>query len=155
MGSNATAAGFQGLHLQCYESRWGDSWWTANCAGNRTILVSTVSHGKDILFLLDFGYCTDNFISSVCPPPQKHNITFNSDKTRASYTNQQDFVFDRRKSAPLTENDPLVILNMHMNVSPTLTYYKYEVQAEFIKVADYLIPWSSSRDWLIFFDRLI
>lgn len=48
---------------------------------------------------------------------RKYNITFNEGKTRAAYRMDQRYEFDARASAPLTENDPLIMLSMHMNVS--------------------------------------
>jgi CD36 family len=50
---------------------------------------------------------------------KKNNIRISRDKERASYFSQMTFHFNAEKSAPLKEDDPIVVLNMHMNVSKT------------------------------------
>uniref|UniRef100_A0AAG5D386 Sensory neuron membrane protein 2 n=1 Tax=Anopheles atroparvus TaxID=41427 RepID=A0AAG5D386_ANOAO len=46
---------------------------------------------------------------------QKDNIRFSRDRSKVSYSQQQMYVFDPESSYPLTENDELTVLNMHMN----------------------------------------
>lgn len=48
---------------------------------------------------------------------RKENIQFSSDKTKVRYTQRQHYVFDKKSSAPLSEDDEIVVLNTHMNVS--------------------------------------
>uniref|UniRef100_A0A182SNP9 Sensory neuron membrane protein 2 n=1 Tax=Anopheles maculatus TaxID=74869 RepID=A0A182SNP9_9DIPT len=46
---------------------------------------------------------------------QKDNIRFSRDRSKVHYSQQQMYVFDPESSYPLTENDDLTVLNMHMN----------------------------------------
>lgn len=46
---------------------------------------------------------------------RKYNIRFSRDKERASYYQQLRFEFNAEKSAPLTQDDKIVVLNMYMN----------------------------------------
>ncbi|CAO1333390.1 unnamed protein product [Diamesa hyperborea] len=46
---------------------------------------------------------------------KKHNIRFSRDKERVTYIENERFEFDAEASYPLTEDDKLVVLNMHMN----------------------------------------
>lgn len=46
---------------------------------------------------------------------KKFNIRFTRDRERVSYFSQQTYTFDREKSYPLTEDDNIKVLNMHMN----------------------------------------
>uniref|UniRef100_A0A8D8NYF0 Sensory neuron membrane protein 2 n=4 Tax=Culex pipiens TaxID=7175 RepID=A0A8D8NYF0_CULPI len=46
---------------------------------------------------------------------QKDNIRFSRDRSKVHFSQQQLYVFDAESSYPLTENDPLMVLNMHMN----------------------------------------
>ena len=48
---------------------------------------------------------------------KKHNIRFSRDKERVTYIENERFEYDAEASYPLTEDDKLVVLNMHMNVS--------------------------------------
>lgn len=48
---------------------------------------------------------------------RKHNIQFADDRETVTYTQQQKYFFNSRASAPLTENDSIVVLNLVMNVS--------------------------------------
>lgn len=51
---------------------------------------------------------------------KKHNIRFSRDKERVTYIENERFEFDAEASYPLTEDDKLVVLNMHMNVSRSM-----------------------------------
>jgi hypothetical protein len=51
---------------------------------------------------------------------KKFNIRFSRDNERLSYYQQMNFVFNAEKSYPLKEDDKLVVLSMHMNVSPEM-----------------------------------
>uniref|UniRef100_A0A1Q3FQQ9 Sensory neuron membrane protein 2 n=1 Tax=Culex tarsalis TaxID=7177 RepID=A0A1Q3FQQ9_CULTA len=46
---------------------------------------------------------------------QKDNIRFSRDRSKVHFSQQQLYVFDAESSYPLTENDQLMVLNMHMN----------------------------------------
>lgn len=46
---------------------------------------------------------------------RKYNIRFSRDNERVSYYQHMNFVFNAEKSYPLTEDDKLVVMNMHMN----------------------------------------
>ncbi|XP_021695540.1 sensory neuron membrane protein 2 isoform X1 [Aedes aegypti] len=45
----------------------------------------------------------------------KDNIRFSRDRSKVHFSQQQMYVFDAESSYPLTENDQLTVLNMHMN----------------------------------------
>lgn len=46
---------------------------------------------------------------------RKYNIRFSRDNEQVSYFQQQTFKFDAERSYPYREDDPIVVLNMHMN----------------------------------------
>ncbi|XP_055531057.1 sensory neuron membrane protein 2 isoform X1 [Wyeomyia smithii] len=46
---------------------------------------------------------------------RKDNIRFSRDRSKVHFSQQQIYVFDAESSYPLTENDPLTVLNMPMN----------------------------------------
>ncbi|XP_070499103.1 sensory neuron membrane protein 2 isoform X1 [Chironomus tepperi] len=46
---------------------------------------------------------------------RKYNIRFSRDNEQVSYYQQQTFKFDAERSHPYREDDPIVVLNMHMN----------------------------------------
>uniref|UniRef100_A0A182NIB7 Sensory neuron membrane protein 2 n=1 Tax=Anopheles dirus TaxID=7168 RepID=A0A182NIB7_9DIPT len=46
---------------------------------------------------------------------QKDNVRFSRDRSKVHFSQQQMYVFDPESSYPLTENDDLTVLNMHMN----------------------------------------
>lgn len=77
---------------------------------------------------------------------KKHNIRFSRDKERASYFSQMNFKFNKAASHPLTEDDNIVVLNMHMNVSTIkliqIHYLSYEQLASKIsRTIDPFIKW--------------
>ncbi|XP_065087461.1 sensory neuron membrane protein 2 isoform X2 [Ochlerotatus camptorhynchus] len=45
----------------------------------------------------------------------KDNVRFSRDRSKVHFSQQQIYVFDAESSYPLTENDQLTVLNMHMN----------------------------------------
>lgn len=45
------------------------------------------------------------------------------DKTTMKYTQQQTYFFDEKASAPFSENDKIVVLNVALNVSKLAKYY--------------------------------
>lgn len=47
---------------------------------------------------------------------------FSSDRSKVLYTQQQTFHFDKEASAPYTEDDRIVVLNVAMNVSRNKYY---------------------------------
>ncbi|XP_055621367.1 sensory neuron membrane protein 2 isoform X2 [Toxorhynchites rutilus septentrionalis] len=46
---------------------------------------------------------------------QKDNIRFSRDRTKVHFSQRQTYLFDAESSYPLTENDQITVLNMHMN----------------------------------------
>lgn len=51
---------------------------------------------------------------------RKYNIQFSDTRETVTFTQQQKYFFNARASAPLTENDSIVVLNLVMNVSSLL-----------------------------------
>jgi CD36 family len=47
----------------------------------------------------------------------KSDVVVSNNQNTVSYTQQQRYVFNARASAPLSEDDPITVLNMHVNVS--------------------------------------
>lgn len=48
---------------------------------------------------------------------RKYNVRFSSDKESLSYYQKQIYKFSHVASYPYSENDKIIVLNMHMNVS--------------------------------------
>lgn len=46
---------------------------------------------------------------------RKYNIRFSRDNEQVSYYQQMNFIFDAERSHPLREDDPIIVLSMHMN----------------------------------------
>lgn len=114
MGGSATATRIQSLHLQrdkrrrCSERIAAKSWraWPIHLL----VRISFENFSK-YLFIYE-AYQTNSRQHR-----KKHNIRFSRDRERASYFSQMTFQFDEKKSHPLTQDDKIVVLNMHMNVS--------------------------------------
>lgn len=102
--------------LRCSSSTWPTrtrSRWASDpewSRWDRTFIckLSLFSEKKNLYF-------KPNFRSSQYR--QKDNIRFSRDRSKVHFSQQQLYVFDAESSYPLTENDPLMVLNMHMNVS--------------------------------------
>lgn len=57
------------------------------------------------------------FIENLSQFREKTINGFSPDRSRITYTQKQTFYFDKEASDPLTEDDRIIMLNVHMNVS--------------------------------------
>lgn len=54
---------------------------------------------------------------------RKQNVQFSDDKLTVTYTQSQKYFFNAEASAPRTQHDEVVVLNMVMNVSTGRFFY--------------------------------
>lgn len=55
---------------------------------------------------------------------ERVGVNISSDGSTVTFDQSSRYVFDAEASAPLTESDPIIVLNMHLNVSNYRPIYK-------------------------------